>query len=104
MPDQGDKLEILYYYIILAVSFSMMFTFRYAYTTCLNIKDVLVILEVDRKKYKWKPIWYILDVFIGTAFSMPLIAFAIFTNNRPDIVKGMTKEILEEDFDLVNKK
>lgn len=98
-------MEILYYYMIIAFSFAIMFTIGYAREVVRSVLDALVILEIDYKTFEykkaaWSPFIYLSTAFIVSFGVMPLVLYAILLGDKWDVVLFLSRSVLADYFKL----
>lgn len=107
MPEQEDSIEILSYYIIIALSFAIMYTYSYG----LEITRIVIeVLEISGKRHQdyvkeraWHPYIYLSASFLLSLIAMPFFAKEIILMNKWDLVEYAAGEILSNSYSL-NKK
>ncbi len=85
-------------YLILAISFAIMYYVRYT-------REIISIIEgvaglFDNTEHTFKPIIYIVNKFILTSFLWPLYILPVFTKNRYTYIKECSTEQLKAHYGL----
>jgi hypothetical protein len=89
------------FYIILAISFAIMFTFRYTKEIAFTVQAVAKVHELQENKLISIVIYPIL--FIIAALMMPVYAFIILNSSRSDLIHSWSKQILINHYGLEEK-
>ena len=98
-------MEILIYYLIACVSFSIMFIIRYGYEIVETTLDVLDMFDIDYvQDGDWTPWAYYTALFIINIIYMPKIWWIIISTPRYAVIKECTSEILIQHFDFKKEK
>lgn len=88
---------ILEYYIIVALSFSLMYSISYGWEIVQTVLDVLYIFEMDYvKEDKWNPGYYMTMVFTMSLIGMPLFLFLVLAQDKYETVKFAAAHILKK--------
>jgi hypothetical protein len=85
-------------YIILALSFAIMFSWRYIFEVIYYVTAVAKVHEIDRKPLFLGTLS--ISFFIVVALSAPLYLIYIMSNDRKDIIRAYTRSILQKYYDL----
>lgn len=97
-------LEILGYYLIAALSFSIMYTYSYGYEISKTVMGVLIICEIEPEDYiedqGWGPNIYIGASFVMSFLVMPIYLYAMLSTNKWVFVSDRACEILEKSYGL----
>jgi hypothetical protein len=97
-------MEILFYYFITALSFTIMYIWRYSYEVMQSVMQILNILDIDYLEYDWSPISFMIASTIVSLVLMPLVLMSILMYSRLTVIKNMTAYILENSFGLIEEK
>ena len=85
-------------YIIIAISFAIMFAFRYTRDIIFMVKGVAVIHEIDERPQLLNGISVLLTLFSLIFF--PFYAILVLFSNRDKLIKEWSKQILVKYYDL----
>ena len=81
-------------YILIAISFSIMFTINYSLEVTKSVRDALIIMDIDKKDFNWNPTIYLIASFIISIIFMPIVMPKIFISDKFKVIKFLTKKIL----------
>jgi hypothetical protein len=87
-------------YIIVAISFGIMFHIRYTHETLVILNTILNNYEIEEPVKHFSPIIYSISAFTYSCFSWPFVMWEIIQTPRREITKQMTFQILEEFYDI----
>jgi len=85
-------------YILLAISFAIMFTFRYTKDIIYVVKGVAKVHEVNPRNYFLNVLYIVF--FILTAALWPVYLLVISTTERLELIQGWAKSILLRHYEL----
>ena len=98
MPEQMEaSMDILSYYIIIALSFALMYTISYGWEIIQTVLDVLYMFDMDYiEENTWNPGYYITMVFTMSLIGMPLFLFLVLAQDKYETVKFASAHILQK--------
>jgi len=85
-------------YIIAAISFAIMFTFRYTKDIVFVIREVTKIHEIDPRNLLLKSIYVIF--FLLTAMLWPVYLLVISRTERMELIQEWSRSILVQHYEL----
>lgn len=91
-------------YIIIAVSFAIMYTINYIYQINLTVLSTLYMFDIDYSETDWNPWSFVIGGFIVSVMLMPIIVLFILPENRWKVINKSSKYIINKHFSKYFKK
>ena len=88
-------------YIILAISFAVMFSFRYTKDIIFTIREVAKVKDIEENKFLLNLMLVVF--FISAALFMPAYLLVITTTERSHLIHQWSTRILIRHYGLVEK-
>ena len=96
-------MEILTYYIIAALSFSLMYTINYGWEVAQTVMEMLYMFDIDYMEAPdWSPGSYVVSVFVMAFIFMPIFVPNIF-QDKHNKIRDAASFILEKHYGFVKE-
>jgi len=94
---------VIEYYVIIALSFGIMYTYSYGLEIVQTVRDVEKIVT-DNAENIWNSNLYIFFTFIVSSIAMPIFLGLIIIQKKYDTIKYASAYILKKYYGLTNFK